>query len=374
MALASTARTSAIWALYVLVVLEFLFMITPFLAFWYYPAYSGFLNWLRASPKTDWLPGFFLPHFSETHDPALQALSSTGWWLVGGGLLVFAITAAQVYWAKFVRRTMVHGGLYRMIRHPQYVALIVAGTGVMLIWPRFIVLFALVTMAFLYVQLARHEERVCLAKFGDGYRDYKARTGGFFPRISSPSRAASENARRGRPWLMLAAYVVAIASAGVAAYGLREHSMAHLAAIYGEREVILSPALLSEAELRRAHALAVQDPRVSARLAQSQVIAGRVTYVVPTEWYMPDLPILSHDRVVAGGHGAPKNFDRNKLQVLFTVARTFRPEARGKNILRRAHGIRPIALADVDLASGAVTEVIDPPRHVVWGDIPMPLF
>ncbi len=371
MALASAARASAVWALYILIVLEFLFMITPFLAFWYYPVYSGFLNQLRASPATDWLVAFFLPHFSDTTDPALDALSSAGWWLIGGGLLVFAITATQVYWAKFTRRTMVHGGLYRAIRHPQYTALIVAGIGVMLIWPRFAVLFALVSMAFLYLILARHEERLCLAAFGDSYRNYMARTGAFFPRLFSPTGPATVPSR---PVATLIAYVVALALAGATAYGLREHSMAHIAAVYGEREVILSPALLSEAELRRAHALAAQDPRVSARLAQSQINAGRVTYVVPTEWSMADLPIDPYDRAVAGGHSAPKTFDRSKLQVLFAVARTFRPKACGKNILRRAHGIRPIALADVDLALGVVTLVVDPPRTVVWGDIPMPLF
>lgn len=371
MPLASAARTWAVSTLYILVVLEFLFMITPFLAFWYYPAYSGALNWLRAGPRTDWLVGFFLPHFSDTYDPALHLASQAGWWLIGGGLLVFAITAGQVYWAKFTRQSMVHGGFYRVLRHPQYAALIVAGLGVTLIWPRFIVLLALVTMAFLYFLLARHEENICLAKFGDAYRDYMARTGRFLPRVF-PSRAPDDTRRRA--WLPPLAYIAALALAGIAAYGMREHSMAHLAAIFGEREVILSPALLSQAELRQAHALALQDPRVKERIASSPSSAGRITYVVPTEWYMPDLPIDPHDRVVAGGHGAPKTFDRTKLQVLFTLARTFRQQATGKSILRRAHGITPLALADVDLTGGTVVQVVDPPRHVVWGDIPMPLF
>lgn len=369
MALAPTIRTSAIWAIYILIVLEFLFMITPFLAFWYYPAYSGVLNVLRASPATDWLVTFFLPHFSDTTDPALHALSAAGWWLIGGGLAVFAVTAAQVYWAKFTRRTMVHGGLYRLIRHPQYTALIVVGVGVMLIWPRFIVLFALVSMAFLYLILARHEERICLAKFGDDYAAYMARTGAFFPRLWATRAPASVPSR---PVATLIAYLVTLAIAGSAAYGLREHAMAHIAAIYETREVILSPALLSPDELRAAHTLAAQDPRVAERVATAR--AGRVTYVVPESWYMPDLPVDPLNEIGAGSHGAPKNFDRKKLQVLFTEARTFKRDAQGKAILRTAHGIRPLALADIDLATGVVTRVTSPPPHVVWGDIPMPLF
>lgn len=369
MALAPTIRTSAVWAIYILIVLEFLFMITPFLAFWYYPAYSGVLNALRASPATDWLVAFFLPHFSDTTDPALQALSAAGWWLIGGGLIVFAITAAQVYGAKFMRRTMVHGGLYRLIRHPQYTALIVVGIGVMLIWPRFIVLFALVSMAFLYLILARHEERSCLAKFGDDYAAYMARTGAFFPRLWTANAPAVVPSR---PVTTLIAYLVTLAVAGSIAYGLREHAMAHIAAVYDAREVILSPALLSPDELRAAHALAIQDPRVAERVASAH--AGRVTYVVPESWYMPDIPVDPLDEIVAGGHGAPKTFDRTKLQVLFTEARTFKPGAEGKAILRTAHGIRPLARADIDLATHTVVQVTDPPPHVVWGDIPMPLF
>jgi protein-S-isoprenylcysteine O-methyltransferase Ste14 len=344
-------------------------MITPFLAFWYYPAYSGVLNALRASPATDWLTAFFLPHFSDTTDPALNALTAAGWWLVGGGLLVFALTAAQVYWAKFARGGVVRAGLYGLIRHPQYTALIATGIGVMLIWPRFVVLLALVSMAFLYLILARHEERQCLARFGDDYAAYMARTGAFFPRLWTTSAPTSVPSR---PIVTLLAYLIALTAAGTLAYGMREHSMAHVAALYEQREAILSPALLSKDELRAAHTLAAQDPRVVERIAGTR--AGRVSYVVPRDWYMPDLPIDPLHEIAAGGHGAPKAFDRTKFQVLFAEARTFRPAAQGKSILRTAHGIRPLALADVDLVTGTVTKVSQPPPHVVWGDIPMPLF
>jgi hypothetical protein len=245
----------------------------------------------------------------------------------------------------------------------------VTGIGVMLIWPRFIVLLALVSMAFLYLILARHEERECLAGFGDDYAAYMARTGAFFPRLWTT--AAPTSVPSG-PIATFAAYLIALAAAGSLAYGMREHSMAHIAALYEPREVILSPALLSKQELRAARTVAAQDPRVAERIARTR--AGRVIYVVPQAWYMPDLPIDPLHEVVAGGHGAPKAFDRTKLQVLFAEARTFRPAAQGKSILRTAHGIRPLALADIDLAAGTVTQVADPPPHVVWGDIPMPLF
>ena len=63
-----------------------------------------------------------------------------------GGLVGFFTGAFQVYRAKLRRIGMVEGGVYRYIRHPQYAALIIASLGLLLIWPRFLVLFSPVAM------------------------------------------------------------------------------------------------------------------------------------------------------------------------------------------------------------------------------------
>ena len=83
------------------------------------------------------------------------------------GLALFLVGFAQIYWAKFTGRAAVELGLYRYVRHPQYVALALVGLGTTFYWSRFIVLVAYVTMLFLYYFLANHEERVCVEKFGD---------------------------------------------------------------------------------------------------------------------------------------------------------------------------------------------------------------
>jgi protein-S-isoprenylcysteine O-methyltransferase Ste14 len=55
------------------------------------------------------------------------------------GVAIFLICAIQVYSNKFLRRGAVLKGLYRWIRHPQHLALAIAGAGLAILWPRFIV-------------------------------------------------------------------------------------------------------------------------------------------------------------------------------------------------------------------------------------------
>lgn len=88
------------------------------------------------------------------------------------GLAGFAVSAAQVYGNKLLGRGVARGLLYRFVRHPQYLALGVAGWGLLTLWPRFLLLGLWVTMLFLYAGLARHEERRMAERFGDAYRRF----------------------------------------------------------------------------------------------------------------------------------------------------------------------------------------------------------
>jgi protein-S-isoprenylcysteine O-methyltransferase Ste14 len=73
-------------------------------------------------------------------------------------------------------RELVTHGLYSKIRNPIYVfsALTVAGIFLFIGAPRFLWLF--VVLVPLQIYRARKEEQVLAAKFGDEYREYKART------------------------------------------------------------------------------------------------------------------------------------------------------------------------------------------------------
>lgn len=370
MTVSTGIKTTATWTLYIFVVLEFLFMITPFLAFSWYPAYGSLLGELNRSRWTAGLNSFFLPHFSLTFDPVLNLLPVIGRYTAGIGLLLFVVGAVQIYSAKLLRRLEVTGGLYRFARHPQYAALMVLGFGLLLWWPRFLVLYAFVTMIFLYLALARHEEKLCLDRYGDGYRDYRETVGMFGPKWLSIARFVPARLHSIPPVL---AYLLSLAFAGVLGLALREHALGQLSAVYRPTDVITSPALLSRDELDAARALALGDARV--RQAITAAGADRViSYVVPDQWYMPDLPIDQPEAVMRGGHGTPAQFDRALLQVLVAAPRSHNANAGGEGILRSAHGLDPLIVANLDMRARRVVSVTQPPHHVVWGDIPMPLF
>ncbi len=363
----------AVWGFYIVIVLEFLFMISPF-ALYFYSSYGDVLNLLHRWPATSWLTGFYLPHVSMTTSPLLDAVKPWGFRLAGLGLLLFVLGVIQIYGAKLFLRREVTGGLYRISRHPQYAALALLGFGVLLIWPRFLVLLSFVTMLFLYFLLARWEEQLCLEKYGESYREYMQRVGLFGPRWLT-SWIPSPPAWIARPTAIAVIYLLASVLAVGAGRALRDYSLSHISSYYTENAAILSPAILEEAELRRAFELALTDAGVRDRLAGSD--AGWLVYVVPTSWYLPDLPIDSWEETPTehrGGHTTPRDFDPGLYKVLFTKARTHVPSSRGREIVKTAYGREPVLRVRLDTRQREVTAIESPPANVVWGDIPTPLY
>ena len=361
--------TPALWVFYVAIVLEILFMISPF-ALYFYSLYGPTLNVLHLSPWTSWLTGFFLPHFSATSSPLLGYAKAVAGTLILAGVIGFAIAFVQVYWAKLLRKGAVTSGFYRVVRHPQYVALAVLGLGTLLLWPRFTVLLMYVTMLCLYSYLARHEEELCMERFGDEYRSYYDKTGRFLPRmleryLPEPKGSRGAIASLGI-WIVLAGVAVAFG------FLLRDYSLNQVAGFYEERAAVLSPALLSHEQLTRAWAVAQTSPAVEATLGQDQT-SRYAAYVLPESWYLADLPAEPY-RSGTGGHQTPAEFDPEQLKVLLTRVRTHFPAATGVDIVRRAYGREPLLLVHVNLGDRTVESVGTPPAHVVWGDIPTPMF
>jgi protein-S-isoprenylcysteine O-methyltransferase Ste14 len=142
---------------YLLVAFEVIIMVTPF-TIYFYSVYAPVLTWLGQSPWTAWLTAFFLPHITYSGDTFLAALAYSAPILLTLGLGMFVVCAGQVYGAKLLRKGVVSGGLYRVIRHPQYLGLGIAGLGLLLYWPRFFILVTYISMLFVYYLLARNEE------------------------------------------------------------------------------------------------------------------------------------------------------------------------------------------------------------------------
>jgi protein-S-isoprenylcysteine O-methyltransferase Ste14 len=167
---------------FVIMGLEVMIMISPF-AFFFYSVFSPVFNVLDQHPATAWLTAFFLPHMILPPTLVLRIVRVTGSVLFVAGAVAFLICALQVYLGKIFKWGIAQRGAYRVIRHPQYLALAFWGVGMVILWPRFVVLVSLSIMLVLYYYLARDEERRMLAKYGESYATYMSSTGMFLPRF-----------------------------------------------------------------------------------------------------------------------------------------------------------------------------------------------
>jgi protein-S-isoprenylcysteine O-methyltransferase Ste14 len=190
--------------LYAASAMEIFIMISPFAAY-FYSVYTPLLHGLTQFQATAWLSRFFLPHLAKTDSLLFTGLWYLGPILAGIGVIGFIACAVQLYYGKFVRKRLVHTGLYGRVRHPQYLCLAVAGAGFLLMWPRFFILIMYLTMLGLYYLLARHEEEAILQKYGKEGEAYMARIAMF-----NPFRAPSTAGRWQPParWKALAVWTI----------------------------------------------------------------------------------------------------------------------------------------------------------------------
>lgn len=85
-------------------------------------------------------------------------------------------------WAMDKEHRLVTSGPYSFIRHPSYSAYIVCFIGLFLLIPS-LVTALLIPGIWGYYLIAKREEEMLLAHFGDEYVKYRQRTGMFIPRI-----------------------------------------------------------------------------------------------------------------------------------------------------------------------------------------------
>lgn len=86
----------------------------------------------------------------------------------------------EVYKARREGR-LVTDRLYGVVRHPQYTGIFTALFGQLIHWPTVITLALFPIIVWVYVRLARKEERQMLRQFGERYLDYRQRVPMFFP-------------------------------------------------------------------------------------------------------------------------------------------------------------------------------------------------
>ena len=124
-------------------------------------------------------------------------VQAVGLVMVGSGFLLFvwSVLARGRYasaWAMREDQKLVTWGPYRFVRHPSYLAYFLLFIGLPLALLNLVAVVPLIGIPG-YVYIARVEEELLVARFGDEYSKYQQTTGKFLPRLQkSGEREAVE--------------------------------------------------------------------------------------------------------------------------------------------------------------------------------------
>lgn len=278
----SRAALGGVIVLYFVIGFEILIMISPFAAF-FYAAFNPFLLVLVQHPATRWLTAFFMPHMVLPPGLLLKSVRVAGSVLFVAGAVVFLGCAAQVYYNKFRKKGVALGGLYAIIRHPQYVGLALTGLGLSILWPRFLVLALWVVMLVLYFVLARDEERRMRGQFGDAYGSYAQHTGMFLPQPLEDVLLRLIPTRSAPTRRMVGFALLGILTLG-GAFALRSYTVNHLP-LWSAGPVTALAILPSDTMILEHRMASVLDmPEIRSRVEKSP--GPVLVYVMPKEYIM----------------------------------------------------------------------------------------
>jgi protein-S-isoprenylcysteine O-methyltransferase Ste14 len=390
-------------ALYFVIGLEILIMISPAAGF-FYAAFNPVLLSMAQSPATRWLTAFFLPHMVSPPDLFLKAVRVGGSVLFVAGASVFFLCAGQVYYCKLTRKGVALRGLYSWIRHPQYLGLALTGLGLSILWPRFLLVALWAVMVALYYLLAKDEERRMLGQFGADYRQYMDRSGMFLPKgveavVGKLMPPGNSSLRAAVVLLLLAACTVG------GAFALRTYTVKTLP-LWSNGPVTALAILPNDlAMLDRRMAYLLETPEVKARLEKQPgpflvyfmpkdyVMQGMIadtggewqlfkrhhTFAMIGDWIFHPFRHLENGHAAmhrdmdsgTGMHAAGNGMVRRMI-FLRTEAQSGHPNP--TDLFGINNRRSPLFVADVDVHNLVLEDVRDLPAETGWGNVPTPIY
>jgi protein-S-isoprenylcysteine O-methyltransferase Ste14 len=405
--------------LFVLVALEVMIMISPF-AFFFYSVFSPFFNWLNQYAATRWLTTFFLPHMILPPTFFLQAIRVLGSVLFVAGAATFVVCALQIYLGKLFRWGVASKGLYKYIRHPQYLALGLWGVGMSILWPRFFVLVSLSIMFILYRFLARDEEARMRGRYGKAYEDYMGRTGRFFPRFIERGLAVLAS---GIPRPLRRAAIVQVVIIGLvigAGFACRAITLASLP-FATQANITLVPILPEDSGVSGSTLSGILRAAGEGKAGSLEASKDYLGYLMPPDYIMQgmiaDMGESSHlfhhhqtagmitdwvlhpfehlrrppsaemarmnnvDPTFARRHHCPLDIRRDDLQcdhcpyrrvILVEVVRPAGQHASGSDLLSLDSVRVPVEAIDIDTRTGEIVKITEVGRTTAWKDVPTP--
>jgi protein-S-isoprenylcysteine O-methyltransferase Ste14 len=405
---------------FIIMALEVMIMISPF-AFFFYSVFNPVFNFLGQHAATRWATMFFLPHMILPPTAFLKTVRIAGSVFFIVGFLGFTFCAAQVYLGKIFKWGIASRGIYRIIRHPQYLLLGVWGVGMAILWPRFIVLASLSLMLVLYYFLAHDEERRMLKQYGDSYRQYLDRTGMFLPRSLERPLAAVINRLVPQVSLRHAvislSMVILVMGSGIILRVVTLHSLpmttAHnltVVPILPEDSPLSGPAIkgiLTAAQLGEVPFLKADKDYLGYLMPADYVMQGMIadtgghshlfkhhhTVALITDWVLHPFAHLRSspmaqmaaargvDPAVARRHHCPLEIDRPDLEcdtcpyrrvILVEIDHGAAGHLSGSSLLAGGLVRTPVGYIDLEVATGKIVHIRPVDKSTAWKDVPTP--
>src|SRR6266581_4094707 len=170
------------------------FLVALFAEMYGFPLTIYFLSgWLQSHyPNVDWFShdaGHLLEMmFGWNTNPHFGPFYILSFVFIGAGFILISAAWKSLYEAQQNGR-LATAGPYSYVRHPQYDGFILVMFGFLVQWPTLLTLAMFPVLVWMYVRLARQEERETLKEFGPEYRAYMDSVPGFIPRLRARGSA-----------------------------------------------------------------------------------------------------------------------------------------------------------------------------------------